>query len=142
MNGLHQAAPPSQHFADGAKIIVVHFQEELFDGFSTAVFTILKNHFGAANGKLVPFAAHRLDEDGQMQLTAPRDDKFARLFGFFHAHGDVAFQLAQQSFPNLAAGDKFAFFTGKRAVVYAEGHAYGGFFYLDGGQRTWIVRIG
>ena len=46
------------------------------------------------HGELVTFAAHVLDEDGEVQFAAARDAEHVGVAGFFDAQRDVAIELA------------------------------------------------
>ena len=57
-----------------------------------------------------------------MQLaTAGNLEGFGRI-GFLHAEGNVGIQLTEQSLAKVTGGDKFAFLTCERAVVYDKVH--------------------
>src|SRR6185312_5898773 len=61
------------------------------------------------DGELVALAAHVLDENGQMQLTAAGDSHDIGLVRVLDAQGDVALQFPLQALAQLAAGHVLAF---------------------------------
>jgi len=85
--------------------------------------------------QLIAFAAHGLDEDGQMHLTAAHDTEGIGGGGILHLQSDVLQQLFLQTVTDLAAGDILALTAGQRAVVDGEGHLDGGVVDLHEGQR-------
>ena len=85
--------------------------------------------------QLIAFAAHSLDEDGQMHLTTAHDTEGIGGGGILHLQSDVLQQLFLQTVTDLAAGDILALTAGQRAVVDGEGHLDGGVVDLQEGQR-------
>ena len=85
--------------------------------------------------QLIAFAAHGLDEDGQMHLTTAHDTEGIGGGGILHLQSDVLQQLFLQTVTDLAAGDILALTAGQRAVVDGEGHLDGGVVDLHEGQR-------
>ena len=85
--------------------------------------------------QLIAFAAHGLDEDGQMHLTTAHDTEGIGGGGILHLQSDVLQQLFLQTVTDLAAGDILALTAGQRAVVDGEGHLDGGVVDLQEGQR-------
>ena len=61
----------------------------------------LGDDFGARDHELEAFAAHHLDEDGELQLAAAEDLEGVGRAGVFDADGDVGEQLFVEA---LAAG--------------------------------------
>ena len=126
----------AQHFGHGAEVIAQDFDEELLHWFERALFRLLVDHFGRADGKFGAFAAHRLDQHRQVQLTTTGDDKFTGQRGLFHAHRDVVLQLRHQASAQLATGEVGAITASKGAVVDTKGHAHCRLFHLDRRQRA------
>ena len=85
--------------------------------------------------QLIAFAAHGLDEDGQMHLATAHDTEGIGGGGILHLQSDVLQQLFLQTVTDLAAGDILALTAGQRAVVDGEGHLDGGVVDLQEGQR-------
>ena len=95
-----------------------------------------------AHRELVAFAAHVLQQDGQVQLAAARDLEDAVFVGLPHLQRDVALQLALQPVPDLAAGDELAFAAGQRRVVDAEVHRQRRLVDAQHRQRLRVVQVG
>ena len=85
--------------------------------------------------QLIAFAAHGLDEDGQMHLATAHDAEGIGGGRVLHLQGDVLQQFLLQTVADLAAGDVLALAAGQRAVVDGEGHLDGGVVDLHEGQR-------
>lgn len=66
------------------------------------------DYFGASNSELVAFAAHVLQQDSEMELTAARNAKHVGISCFLHAQRDIGVQLALQAPVELAAGNEAA----------------------------------
>src|SRR5690606_11529147 len=63
------------------------------------------NDTRARDRELVPFAAHRLHEDPEVQLAPSRDLEGVRRVGLLDAERDVALELFHQPLTELTAGD-------------------------------------
>ena len=85
--------------------------------------------------QLITFAAHGLDQDGQVHLATAHDTEGIGGGGILHLQGDVLQQFLLQTVADLAAGDELALTAGQRAVVDGEGHLHGGVVDLHEGQR-------
>ena len=90
---------------------------------------------GRADLQLVAFAAHRLDQDGQVHFAAAHDAEGIGGRGILDPQGHVLEQLAVQAVADLAGGDVLALLARKRAVVDREGHFDRGVVDLDKRQR-------
>ena len=101
----------------------------------------LGEHAGFAHGELVTFAAHVLDEDGEVQFAAARDAEHVGVGGFVDAQRDVALELAHQALADLAAGDELAFLAGERRGVHLEVHDERGLVDGDRRQRVGLVDV-
>ncbi len=75
-----------------------------------------------ADLQFITFAAHHLDEDGELQFAAAHDFKRIGATGFFDANGDVGQQLFIETVAQIARSDILAFPARKRRVVDGEGH--------------------
>ncbi len=75
-----------------------------------------QDHFGRADLELVALAAHRLDQDGQVQLAAAADQEGVGRVGRLDAQRHIALQLALQALLQLAAGAPGALAAGKGDV--------------------------
>jgi len=88
--------------------------------------------------QLIAFAAHGLDEDGQMHLTTAHDTEGIGGGGVLYLQGHVLQQFLLQTVADLTAGDELALTAGQRAVVDREGHLHGGVVDLDERQRLHV----
>ena len=87
------------------------------------------NDLGSRDRELVAFAAQRLDQDGQVQLTAAGDQEFVGAVGVPDTHADVGLQLAQEPAAQLARGaGKLGLAAGEWRRVHAERHPHRWFF--------------
>ena len=101
----------------------------------------MQQHFGRGHLQLVALAPHRLDQDGKMHLAATHHAE--RLAGgrILHLQRHILEQFLMQAVTNLAAGDKFALFTRKGAVVDGKGHFDRRVVDLDEGQGFDHLRV-
>src|SRR5579862_1223020 len=93
------------------------------------------DHLWPRDLKLVSLAAHRLDQNGQMQLATPRHDKLVGAEAILHTQADVGLQLAIETSAQLARRGKLAFTPTKWAGVDAKCHLERRLFDGDGRQR-------
>src|SRR2546422_675312 len=84
---------------------------------------LLEDHLGPRHLELVAFAAHRLDEDREMELAAAAHDERVRGVGVRDTERDVALELRIEPLAELAACHELPLTPGERAVVDAEAHA-------------------
>ena len=85
----------------------------------------LGDNGGAGDQHFKPFAAHLLDENGNLHRAARLQIEHARHVGVLDLDGDVGFHLAKQAVAELAGGDVFSLAAGERPVVDAELHLNG-----------------
>ena len=83
---------------------------------------VLEDDLRLADAQLVAFAAHRLDEHGEVELAAARDAEHAGVGGVLDAQRDVALELALEALGEVARRDVLAFLARERTVVDAEVH--------------------
>ena len=83
------------------------------------------DHLGTRDQHFVAFAAHLLDEDGDLHFAAAADVENVRVVGLLDAQGDVGADFLHQPFPDVAGGDELAVDAGERAVVDGELHLDG-----------------
>ena len=93
---------------------------------------------GAGDHELEAFAAHHLDEDGELELAAAEDLEALGGAGVFDADGDVGEELALEALLDVAGGDELAFSTGEGRVVDGEDDGDGGIVDLDGREGLGI----
>ena len=96
----------------------------------------------AAGHELEAFAAHHLDQNGELQLAAAEDLEAVGRAGVFHADGDVGEQLLFEALAQVAAGDVLAFAAGEGRVVDAELDGDGRLVDDDERQRRGILEVG
>ena len=63
----------------------------------------LGDDLGPADHELEAFAAHHLDEDGELKFAAAEDLEAVRRAGLFHADGDVGEQFLVEALAQIAA---------------------------------------
>src|SRR5690606_15598523 len=117
------AFPVGEVLHDAAETFFGNFHPDAFEGFHfDAVFKFVDD--GRTGDKnLVSFAAHLLDENGDLHRSASADPEgAARVGDIFDIDRDVSFRFAEKTFAKLAGSDEFAFASGERAVVDAEIH--------------------
>jgi hypothetical protein len=103
---------------------------------------VAQDHLGAAGLELEAFAAHLLDQDGQLELAAAADLERVARFRGQDLDRDVAQDLAIEAGLDLAAGHELAFAAGQRRGVDPEGHPQRGRVDVQARQRPGIGRVG
>ena len=96
---------------------------------------------GPADHELVAFAAHHLDEDGELQFAAAENLEAVRRTGLLDADGDVCKQLFVEAFAQVAAGDVLAFAACRGRVVDGELDRDGRLIDDDRRQRLRVLKI-
>ena len=126
---------------DRAEVFVGNFDEEFLDRFErVAVGVFLPEHFGARDEHFVTFAAHLLDENGDLHFAASADGENLRVAGLRDAQGDVGADFLHEPVPDMARGDELAVLAGERAVVDGEFHLNRRRINRDVGQRRRELR--
>ncbi len=80
-----------------------------------AVLVLLHHHARARDGKFEAFAAHGLDQDGELQFAAAGHEEAVLVGRFLDLERDIALGFAQQAVADDAARDLVALGAGKRA---------------------------
>ena len=106
-----------------------------------AVFIAVHNNLRFTNLQLKAFTTHGFNQNRQMQLATTSNLISIRAVGFFNTHGNVGFNLFEQTVTQVTAGNEFAFTTGKRAVVNVEEHGQSRFVNLDALQSFRIFAV-
>ena len=135
---LHQALAVHEDFQDALGVVARCFDVEglvRFEEFSGVV--AAENHDRAGDENFESFAAHLLDEHGDLHGSAGGDVEDAGHVGVLDLDGNVGFQLTHQTLADGATGDVFAFLAGERAVVDGELHRHGR--RVDGNERKWFL---
>ncbi len=73
-----------------------------------------EDHLWLGDLELIALAAHRLDQDAEVEFTATADGEAIRGVGVFNTQGDVCQQLLLQTVTHLTTGDELALLAGKR----------------------------
>ena len=115
---------------------------DLLDRFVTLAADFMEHHARLRDSQLVAFAAHVLEQDGQVQFAATHHFEDAVFVGVAHLECDVRLQLAVEPVADLPAGDELAFATRERRVVDAEVHGQRGLVDLQHRQRQWLFDAG
>src|SRR5260370_15088538 len=120
-----------------------HLDHKVFDGLEGFAADFFGDDARFAHAQLEAFAAHVLDEDGQVQQAAAGDVELLALLGAGDdAQGDIGFQLSHKAIAQLPAGDIGPFLAGKRRIVDAEVHVQGRLVDLDGRQGHGLIEVG
>ncbi len=108
-----------------ARILLGNVDDDVLDRFVAAAVALGDDDLRLGDGQLVAFAAHRFDQDREMQLAAAADFERVGGLGVGDAQRDVRLELAHQTLANLARREELALLAGKRRVVDAEEHRDG-----------------
>ncbi len=138
----HLAAARAEALDDGADEVLGDVDGEVLDGLHELAVDFPGDDFRAADHELKAFAAHHLDEDGELELAAAEDLKAVGAAGLFDANGDVGEELFFEALAQIAGGDPLAFATDHRRVVDGELHGDGGLVDDDGRQRRGVLGAG
>ena len=87
-----------------------------------AVFISFVEDFRLADGKLVSFAPHVLDQNGEVKFASSGYLEAVCIVGLLHTQADVCVQLPEQSFAEMTGSYIFSFLSGKRTVIDNELH--------------------
>jgi hypothetical protein len=91
-------------------------------GFARLAIDLLDDYARASDRQFIPFAAHRFEQDRQVQFAASGNQEAVGVRSLLDAQRHVGQQLLAQALADLAAGDELAFGAGVRRVVDHEGH--------------------
>ena len=110
---------------------------QLLVGFQDLALGVLfQDHFGTGNLKLIALAAHGLDQNGQVQLTAAGNNKRISLIRLFHAQGDIVPDLVEKALAELARGAPAAFPPGQGRRIHPKAHPHRRLVHLMTGKAT------
>ena len=110
---LHLALAAAQVLHDHADVLLGHVDDDVLDRLHELVVDALEDDLGARDLELEAFAAHRLDQDAEVQLAAARDLEDVGAVRRLDAQGDVGADLARQALADVAGGDVGAFLAGE-----------------------------
>ncbi len=91
LDELAAAGPDELHHR--AKLIVRHFDHQAFERLFRYALVVVQHDMRLANRQLVALAAHRFDQDRQMQHAAAEYLEGVRAVHRLNAQGDVALQF-------------------------------------------------
>ena len=112
----------ADHLHHGAGLVLGHFDHQRLERLFGHAVVVVEDHVRLADGKLETFAAHGLDEHGEVQDAAAGDRELLGAGDRLDAEGDVLLQLLHQPLAEVAAGEILAFLAGQGRSVHAEGH--------------------
>ena len=98
----------------GAALVAVIPHREVLDRLVKLILDRPGQYPRLAHGQLVPFAAHHLDQDRQLQLAAAGNLERVRGFGLFDTNRRIGQQLPEKAFAETASGDEASFDSGHR----------------------------
>ena len=124
-----------------ALVVLREIHGELFPGLAAHAVDVLLDDLRPRHRQLVAFAAHVLDQDGQVQLAAAGDLELVRVVRVLDAQRDVVQQLLLEALADLAAGEVLAFLAGERRLVDLEGHADGRLVHLQRRQPFGLIAV-
>ena len=127
--------PAHQLLGNDAGVGIATVDGELLDRLQELAVLPAKDHLRTADAQLEPLAAHRLDEDGELELAAPLYQYAVVVLDLFHLDGDVLQRLAVQAVANLAHLHDAAFLARKRGGVLGKAHRYGRLVHHNARQR-------
>ncbi len=136
------AAPLADQLHHRPGAIVRGLDHERLERLARLAVDLAEDHLRLADRKLVAFAAHGLDQNGEMQHAAAGDGELLGRDDRLDPQGDVLLQFAQQPLAEVAAGDELAFAAGQRRGVHAEGHLQRRLVDLQSRQRLRLQRRG
>ena len=137
---LHLGLALAELLHDRALVFFLQVDGEALKWFEPFAAFLLENHTGTANSQFEAFAAHRLDQDRQVQFAAAGHSELVGVVLLFNTQGDIVDQFAIEAVLNIARGDELAFATGERAVIDLESHRQGRF--VDGEKRQRLNMFG
>ena len=92
--------------------------------------------------EFVAFAAHLLDEDGEVELASSGDLEAHAFAEWLDLEGDVGHDFAGESLGEVPGGDEGALTAREGRVVGDEVHGDGGRVDLGGGERDGVFGVG
>src|SRR5262249_27704964 len=98
----HFAAPAAQRFQDYSDEVFRNVYDQSLDRFELFAAFVANNNFRFAYHQLEALAAHRFDQNGELQFTAAQHAERFRRIRIFHADGNVCEQLALKAVAQVA----------------------------------------
>src|SRR5699024_10547562 len=90
---LQRAAACPELLHDGTLVYLGHIHGQPLPGLLALAVDFSDDDLRTGDAELIAFAAHILDQDGEMQLTAPGDAQLVRILGLRYPQGDVVLEL-------------------------------------------------
>src|SRR5882757_1259820 len=118
----HFAAAAANGFENDTDEVFRDVDHQTLDRFELAAVFGAHHAFRFADHQLKTFAAHRFDQDGELQFAAAENAKRFRRIGVFDANRNVGEQLFLQPVAKIARSEIAAFFAGERKSVDGENH--------------------
>src|SRR6185295_19789368 len=110
------------------------------DGFELLTILFASYDLGLRNLKLVAFAAHHLDDDRKLQLSAPGYFEGVARFGFLDANRNVGESFLIEPLAQFSRSNISSVASRERRSVHAEHHRDRRFIDCDSRERLGIVR--
>ncbi len=132
----HAAAALAEPLGDHADERVGHVDDHELHRLGEHALDVLREDLGVAQLELVALAAHRLDEDRELQLAATEHDEGVRRLGLLDADGEILLRLAHQAIAQVAAREVLTglALAGEGRRVDARAHLDGGLLDVDAAQ--------
>ena len=128
---VEAALAPGQPLHHGAGVRLGDLGDHVLHRLAALPVDLARDDLRARHAELVALAAHRLDQDADLELAAPRDLEDVRRRGALAADADVRERLAAQPVVDLAAGDEAALLAREGRGVRREADAQRGRIDLD-----------
>jgi hypothetical protein len=114
---LHLAAPAADQLDHLARVGRAHVDDQHLDRLVLLAVDLLGDHARLADRELEPLAAHRLEEDAEVEHAAAADLPGVGALGALDLHRDVAAQLPLEPLAQVARRDELAFPADERRVL-------------------------
>jgi hypothetical protein len=112
--------PSADHFGDGTDEVLRDVDDELLDRLRRLAIDLLGDHFRPRDLELIPFAAHGLNQNRQMQLATTGHRENIRLIGGRDPEREVGFQLAEQPLAELPGRGEASLAAGEGRRIHSE----------------------
>src|SRR5437660_1473657 len=132
----HLSAALPERLGHGAKMLLADVHGEALYRLHELTIHPLDDGLRAGHFELIALAAHRLDEQGQVELATAADKEELGRSGVLDMQAEVGIKLLVQPRAQLADGRELAIATGEWRGVDAGRHAHGRLVDLDARQRT------
>src|SRR6185369_6365578 len=135
----HLSFAPPERLGNHTDELIRTINHDRFDGLERLAFNLPRDRLRLRHLHLVTFAAHHLDENRELQLTASGHLELIGRVSIFNSDRHVAENLLVEPFLELARRDVLSFTTSEWRVVDAEDHRDGGLVDGDRGQRLRVL---